>query len=278
MNRGSGPLAAAARAVLARRRRELVTPPSPEELIAYHEGRLAPTERERVERALGAFPEAARALRDMAAFPAVAADQPADRLSPEQVAARWQAFRRRLAGAREAGEVESGGAIAVGGAAASSGPPVARRRTFRPGLRWLIPATIAAVVLLAAVAVWRSGRSAPRPAVNVAMATLSPLPAPGERGGAGREVSLPAAELRSGLLLRLDVVGVERYSEYRLAVAGAEGRVSWRASGLRRRPDDTLTVFLPPALLAPGRYRLELSGVGARREEAVEAYGLAVTP
>ena len=103
MSGGAGSLVSAVRAALAGRRRELARPPSPDELVAYREGRLNPAERERVEQALGAFPEAARALRDIAAFPAVEPADPADRLSQEDVDARWEAFRRRLAAAGAVG-------------------------------------------------------------------------------------------------------------------------------------------------------------------------------
>src|SRR5436309_13901561 len=81
---------------MARKRDELGGPPSPEELLAYRDGRLEPAERQRMEARIAVHPEAARALADLAAFPDVEPASGTPELSDEEIGARWQAFRQRL--------------------------------------------------------------------------------------------------------------------------------------------------------------------------------------
>ncbi|MFP5287044.1 MAG: hypothetical protein ACLGI9_14985, partial [Thermoanaerobaculia bacterium] len=85
---------------MAAKREELGGPPTPEELLAYRDGRLDPAARQSVEARLALHPDAARALADLAAFPEVEPAPGTAELSDEEVEARWMALREKL------GEVE----------------------------------------------------------------------------------------------------------------------------------------------------------------------------
>src|SRR3954468_21816061 len=81
---------------MAAQRNELGEPPSPEELLAYRDGRLDPEARQRIEDKIAIYPEAARALADLAAFPDVEAAPGTPELSDEEIGPRWQTFRLKL--------------------------------------------------------------------------------------------------------------------------------------------------------------------------------------
>ncbi|HSS50120.1 MAG TPA: hypothetical protein VLX28_14375, partial [Thermoanaerobaculia bacterium] len=84
---------------MATKRDQWGEPPSPEELLAYRDGRLEPEERLRMEARIAVYPDAARALADLAAFPDVApapGTPELSDLSEDEIGARWQAFRQRL--------------------------------------------------------------------------------------------------------------------------------------------------------------------------------------
>src|SRR5687768_14750066 len=81
---------------MARKREELGEPPTPEELLAYRDGRLDPAARERLEGKIAVHPDAARALADLAAFPDIEPGPGTPDLSDEAIDAGWDAFRQRL--------------------------------------------------------------------------------------------------------------------------------------------------------------------------------------
>src|SRR5690349_19328485 len=82
----------AVKTIMASKREELGGAPTPEELIAYHDGLLDPAARQSVEERLAVHPDAARALADLAAFPDL---EGAPELPDEEMDARWEAFRQR---------------------------------------------------------------------------------------------------------------------------------------------------------------------------------------
>src|SRR4051812_44242812 len=81
---------------MARKREELGEPPTPEELLAWRDGRLDPAARERLEAKIAVHPDAARALADLAAFPDLEPGPGAPDLSDEEIDAGWGTFRQRL--------------------------------------------------------------------------------------------------------------------------------------------------------------------------------------
>ncbi len=76
------------KAIMAVKRDELGEPPTPEELLAYRDGRIDPAERRRMEARIAVYPDAARALADLAAFPAVEPAPGTPEASPKKRSAR----------------------------------------------------------------------------------------------------------------------------------------------------------------------------------------------
>lgn len=220
-------------------RERLGAPPSPEQILAYHEGRLGPDERLAVEEGLAAFPDAARLLRDLVRFPdlepAAGDAEPPD----DEIDARWQEFRARrqpTAGARRT---------------ASSTP--------RAVWSWL---RLAAVAVLAAGLGYAVGSwsRAPESRVNLASAALMPVGSDTARGGEAEEVRL--AEAAEGLVLSLYYPQAPP-AAYRLTVHRKDGDAVLERGGLAPPADDWFLVDLPPQGLTPGRYRIELTAPGA---------------
>jgi hypothetical protein len=72
---------------------ELGEPPTPEELLAFRDDQLSPERRESVEARLAFYPDAARALADLRAWPEVPG---MPEISDEEIDAGWRAFLSRL--------------------------------------------------------------------------------------------------------------------------------------------------------------------------------------
>lgn len=266
-------------------RERLGAPPSPEEILAYLEQRLAAPERLRVEEGVAAFPEAARLLRDLARFPDVRPDPGVAVPSEGQVDARWQEFRERRRAARRDGGTREGGPELPGGMPASGGEPVAGRpgtatTTHRSAFAQRRPATGADAergraghwLRLAALVVVSAGLGllaglllAPEGGrINLALASLTPEDEGATRGA---ETVLRVPESAEGVLLSLGYAGAARQAEYALTIRNAAGEEVWRRRGLTPAAGGSFLVALPADRLGPGRYRLELSAPG----EAVPA-------
>lgn len=273
-------MGAAIRTSLAGRRRELKTPPSPDELIAYHEGRLTPAEREQVEAGLAAFPEAARALLDMASFPEIEPLDPQDRLTDEEAARGWAELRERLRedgllGPAEPGQVPRKVAEGDRGQRGSREVP---RRPARG--RWKLVQALAAAVLVVGVGLpaFLALRPGPEPKPNVPLVSLLPLTVSGQRGGGDAGETVAVDDARDGVMLQLNLAEPETFPAYRLEIVSAARGSVWTTEALRRQGDGTFTTFVPQGFLAAGRYRLELSGVAAGSERHLATYVLILEP
>jgi hypothetical protein len=82
--------------MLPTRQEELGGPLSPEEVLAFRDGRLSPERRRSIEARLVVDPEAAQALADLLAFPDVEPAPGTPEASDEEIEAGWKAFLRRL--------------------------------------------------------------------------------------------------------------------------------------------------------------------------------------
>lgn len=250
---GRDDFATALEATMARRREELGEPPTPDELLAYRNGRLDPAERELLEARIAVHPDAARALADLAAFPDVEPGPGTPDLSEEEIGARWQAFRTRLAGLPRPEPVH------------------------RPVL-WRLPA--AAVLTIGLLTGYLAGRSsAPeppaRPALNVTIAEVAPVEDQGET------VRAPAAPVElppdSGeLVLILGLPDTRKYSGYAAEIRDREGAPLWSGSGLRPTPLGTFQLSFPSGTFAPGTYRIDLFGVDGAGRKRLAHYELRV--
>lgn len=234
------------------------TPPTPEEILALLEGRLAETDRLRVEEGIAAFPEAARLARALRRFP----DQepsPEEREPDEAaVAARWQAFKRRL---DEAG-TPVGSSDAV--------------RVTRPRPSpWPVFRLAAALVCgLALGVLTTSVLRRPDARVNLVPVSAVSTGSEGRRAGEARTETVPAEA--GGLLLAVPFAAAGDLPEYALAIYDSEGHRVWQRRGLVRSRQGPFYLVLPPGLLAAGRYRLELTDPAAPSAPPLAEYEMRI--
>lgn len=254
---GHDDFAKALEAIMAERRKELGGPPTPEEILAYRDGQLDAEARQQVEEKIAVYPEAARALADLAAFPEVEPGPETPELSDEEIAARWQTFRPRL---EEDSKVASMPApVPRIGERRAELEATHRRRSFP----WRLPAA-AALLLSACLASYLAGRAAEpaperrlTPALNVTIAELAPIEEDGVRAPAENVEMLAGSE---GLLLILTSPEIEESTAYAAEILDSQGLLLWSGGGLRPTAFGTFQLSFPRESLAPGTYRINLFG------------------
>jgi anti-sigma factor RsiW len=286
---GQGDLELSIKAIMAARREELGGPPTPEELLAYRDDRLSPEQRRKVEAQIAVYPDAARALADLRAFPAVEPAPGTPELSGEEIDAGWQAFHQRLLDL-PAPEIQ--GRAHPGGAAPA---PVAARPPGIPGLSglpgirgWPAMRRLTAAALVALGAGWTAGyltaraaRDRQAAAINVKIAEL----APAEEGRLRSAVAAAAVEMPAGAEELLLVLGEPRavetaaaagagYSDYQAEIVDAAGKPAWSLPGLRPTPLGTFQLSFRRGALAPGHYVIRLFGSDRRRRTLLTTYDL----
>src|SRR5215210_2919199 len=261
---------AAREAIMARKREELGEPPTPEDLLAYRDGRLDPAARELLEAKIAVYPEAARALADLAAFPDIAPGPGTPELSDQEMDASWEAFRQRLeklprpAPARPAFPVPS---------------PMRRPAPWQGA---------AAAVLFLSIGLGigyllGAGRppapdAAVRPSLNTTIAQLEPLDEDRLRAAAA-PFELP--DESDELLLILVLPGTQDYPGYAAEIFNREGTKLWAGDGLRPTAEGTVRMSFDRSAFPPGSYRIHLFGQdGKGQQKAVGKYELrvALTP
>jgi hypothetical protein len=268
---GQDDLETAVKAIMAARREELGEPPSPEELLAYRDGRLEPEKRARLETAMALHPDAARALADLAAFPDVEAapgTPEIPEITEEDVTARWQAFQKRLP-ERPAGVLNS--KVGEGLAPSRAGGRISSRR------RWRAPWLAAAALVLFGFG-WLAGFfehmwQGAGPEINVQTAELLP-----RHGDEPRSAPSPV-ELQDGseelmLVLGGDLHGEHTFREYEADVQDAAGRRLWSRHGLRPTAMGTFQLAFHRAAFRPGTYRIDLFGRGPEGRIRLATYDL----
>jgi anti-sigma factor RsiW len=272
---GQEDFVASLEAIMAVRREALREPPTPEELLAYRDGRLDEAERRALEARIDAFPEAARALTDLAAFPDVEPAPGAPVVTEEEVGRRWHEFRRRL----EAASRSPGARRRRGGAPTPPAPAAMRRRAFR----WLPTRSLAAAAGAALVAGLAAGfvtgrllRDArPEPRVNVAIVELVPV-GEGRVRSAGPETVEVAAESEAVVL----VLGLAeppeegQFSDFRAEMLDARGARVWSRRGLRPTALGDFHVALRREGLEPGVYRIHLDGLAEGKASRLATFEL----
>jgi hypothetical protein len=235
---------------MARERGELGEAPSPEELLAYRDGLLSPEQREILERKIDAFPQAARALADLAAFPDVEPVPGVREIGPEELTARWVEFRRLLA------------------------PP--QRQPF-PLARWAMAAGLLAALGAAGAAGFLAGRSAEhdrrRAAINVVVAELVPRAEGSLRSeGAGERVEV--GREAEALVLVLSLAEPESFPSYGVEILDRRERSAWKGEGLLPRLPGRFVLVFDRGVLAPGAYRIKLTGLSASTTTTLAIYEL----
>ncbi len=241
-------LKAAARAVMAARRERLGDPPTPERLLAYKDGLLDDVERQEVEEKIAAFPEAARALADLEAFPDVDAAEGVEEISDEELAAHWLRFHER---------------ITTGEARPAEVIEIAERKALAPR-RWPSLSRLAAAAILAfglglgsGLVIDRAVREPlPPAAVNVTIAYPEPEGTAAERSSVPTVVELP--ESAGAWVLVLGLVDGPAGADYSATIEDPQGVEVWTADGLRPTAAGTFHLVFRRDFLPPGDYRLSL--------------------
>ena len=260
----------AVKAIMAAKREELGEPPSPEELLAYRDGRLEPEKRTRLETAMALHPDAARALADLAAFPDVEAAPGTPEVTDEDVTARWQAFQKRL----PERPALTPSPVRGGGEGARTGEGARGRGHRRWRTSWLAAAALVlfglGVLTGFAVRAWR-GTSGP--AINVQITEL--LPRQGdELRSAPSPVERPKESEELLLVLGGDLHGEHAFAQYEAEVHDAAGQRLWSRRGLRPTALGTFQLAFHRAALRPGTYRIDLFGRGAEGRTRLATYDL----
>lgn len=183
--------------------------------------------------------------------------------------------------ARTSRRLEEDGRIAVF--------PARQAREERAPRSWRAAALAAGLVGLVAAGGWlRSERE-----VHRLSGELAERPAPTAPSGGGErialntwnevigrdvlrssdEVVLPSETYASPLLEAEDG---DTPPEREIEILNEEGKPVWSGSGLRRNPDGYYSFTIPPGLLKPGRYTIQLYGTEGGKRTPREAYRVRV--
>lgn len=266
---GQDDLQSSLKAIMAARREGLGEPPTPEELLAYRDGRLSPPERDRMEDRLAVWPDAARTLADIAAFPNVEPAPGTPELSDDDITARWQSFRQRLPDRAMSTVQEEASVRAVSPMKLAPAAPAARRD---PALRLAAAALVGLAVGWGAGSMGRDGRDSHGSAINTTIAELAPA-----GGGARSAPSL--VEMGEGseellLILGLDGREEQDFSGYEAEAIDAAGQRVWSRDGLRPTPRGTFHLSFQLGALKPGPYRIDLYGRDGEVRKLLGTYHL----
>lgn len=277
---GQDDLSNALRAIMAAKREELGESPTPDELLAYREGRLDPAVRERLEARIAVYPEAARTLADLAAFPDIEPVPGVKDVSAEEVAARWQSFRQKLA-------PSSGDDRSPSRPSAPEPVPILRHEPRAPQTPHAYsgsPARGLAAAASVALAVglgggYLAGRASLDPgadsSINVTIRDLQPSGEGGERAGEPSEpVKLPEESEELLLILSTDDPGT--FAGYTAEIVDAQGARVWSRDRLQPTEVGAFQVSFRRSVLPPGTYRIDLFGQDGKDRRLLETYELRI--
>jgi hypothetical protein len=254
---GQDDLGKSLKAIMATKRDELGGTPSPEELLAYRDGRLDPAERQRLEARIAVHPEAARTLVDLAAFPDVEPAPGTPELSDEEIGARWQAFRQRLPELPEPAP-----AIEIG----------ARRGQHRSPFTLSLAAAVLVGLAIGGIAGFLGGRGSrdlPGSAINVEIAELPPE----EEGGArSAPKTLEVPQGAEELVLVLGTRVQKDFPAYEAEVVDSRGARVWARQGLRPTAMGSFRVSFRQGDLKPGTFRVRLFGRAGKARTVIGTY------
>lgn len=226
--------------------------PEPDELLAYHEGRLSEDAAERVQEHLVHCEACSGAVLDFAEFPRLEPPDEGRRLSRTELDEHWRSLERELA---------------------------TRRRPFWRRSEVLLPLAALFFVATIGLGLWVSALRqqvdalrAPRGDVYV-MADLRP------DGGATRGATdarrLPPWAERVVVLLGL--APGANYGAYEVDVSRADGGGGLSTLPVFQTPEGGFAVEVPASLFeSPGLYRFELYGRERGRRERLARYSLEI--
>jgi hypothetical protein len=263
----------ALRAIMAAKREELGEPPAPDELLAWRDGRLDPAARERLEARIAVYPEAARALADLAAFPAIEPAPGVQDVSAEEVGARWQTFRQKLADLPPSQSPAVPPAPVLRHEPRASRAPQASHGYGYPARGLAAAASVALAVGLGGG--YLAGRAsldpAPDSSINVTIADLLPVEDGGDRA-ARPSANVELAEDSEELMLILNADDPGEFSGYSAEILDAQGARVWSREGLQPTKVGTFQISFRRNVLLPGTYRIDLFGTNGEERRLLARY------
>lgn len=261
---GQDDLVSSLQAIMAARREKYGEPPTPEELLAFRDGRLEPQERERIAARIALDPDSARALADLAAFPAVEPAPGTRELSEEEISAGWQAFLQRLPARPPIPTVSN------------LVPAVAkpRRRWRHPGARLAAAALVGLGVGWVAGFAGHSWRGRPGPTINTQIEELAPLEGEGDVRSAPSGLTLTEGAEELLLVLGARGAGERDFPQYEVEVEDPAGRRVWSRNGLRPTALGAFHLSFHRGDLPPGSYRIALYGRTGEDRTLLATYAL----
>ncbi len=265
---GQNDLAKSLKAIMAARRKDAGASPTPEELLAYRDGALEPEERRRLEERIALYPEAARVLVDLAAFPDVEAAPGTPELSAEEVEVRWEAFRERLPDRPGTPRTSERGEVRTADRSAQAPP-----RAWRSGLHFAAAAVLGLVIGWAARSRVPAVHDRSGSAINVSVVELTPI------GGEGLRSAPSPVEVGEGAEELVLVLGAPPREPpgmrgYQAELVDAGGQRVWSRQGLRPTALGTFLIAFRRGALDPGTYRLRLFGSDGEKRTLLTSYDL----
>lgn len=225
--------------------------PAPDELLAYHEGRLSAAASERVQDHLVHCEACSGVLLDFASFPRLEPPDDSHRLSAREVEARWRSLERELGARRR--------------------PLWRRSEVLLPLAALFFFATIGLAFWVSALRQQVGALRAPRGDVYV-MADLRP-DGGATRGGADARRLPPWAER---VIVLLGLAPGADYGSYEVELSRPEGG-GLATLPVYQTPEGGFAVEVPADLVdSPGPYRFELYGLEGGRRERLAEYSLEI--
>jgi len=226
--------------------------PSPDDLLAYHEGTLPDERRDRVQEHLVVCEECSQVILDFAAFPRIEPRDESARMSPQELEDQLR-------------ELE----VALG-----------RRRPVWQRHQVLLPLAAAFFTAAVGLGAWslslrQTVATLRGPSADVYVATELRPDEMQTRGGI-ETIEVPAWSRQVVFLLNI-LPAEEAYDSYGVDVF-APGRGRTLTGFPVQPPDDGgFTVMVPRAALEPGEVRIELFGVRDGRRSRIATYHFALT-
>jgi hypothetical protein len=230
--------------------------PEPEQLIAYHERRLAAAEAEDLRAHLASCPDCTTQLLDLAAL-FDEDDDPGAEISREEMDAAWERQRARLFPAAPAA-------------------PVRQRPTSPLRRAWTTAATLGlAASLLAVVALWqwRTIDQLREAQANPPLVNLAPLGSVRQENPAVPELRLDAQTQRAWVILNpsADLTA----PAYDVEILAPDGQTVLRLTGLPKSEASNFRLEIPRRILTPGDHHIRLIEKNAGHR-VVEEYAFRV--
>lgn len=240
--------------------RRQTTPPSLEELVAYVEGELTPSQEDRLRDRLALFPESSQAVLDLVEVLRVSGGDETTGPSGPHVPT-WSELSARLA------EEET---------AASRDAEAPARTRIRPFWARSIVPWAAAAGLLMLIGFWFLPQRPAAPAdpqKNVRWYHLQSDAAGPTRADRWQEVKVSTEASHFGFILNLGDAGA--FADYsveisKLTESGAE--TVWQANGFRPGSLGTFDLLVPTGFLPVGRYQIRLRGLAAEGHQPLARY------